>query len=153
MFPQVFGVLGNPWACFPLHLQDSALSRCPVLSVCPRICSVLCYLVQTPQKCLARSWAAWSSRQPYPAKSSMYFMFKQENSLSSPCTSWLGKGAELNLDFELNHGWGKEQSQSSSCSSCSSLPCAFQVTLDLELLQGCACVPWRQGVLSAGSLT
>lgn len=103
MFPQVYDVLRNPWACFPLHLQEtdvsnSPLLRCVMLSVWPRIFTVWCWLVQKPQKHSARSWAAWSSRQPYPAKRQCVFHVqagKPPPPPPPPHHAWeLGKGAE-----------------------------------------------------------
>lgn len=72
---------------FPTTLSSP---RCPVLSVCPGSVQP-CLPAANTQKPLARSWAAWSSRQPYPAASSMCFMFKQQNLPLLPCTSWLGR--------------------------------------------------------------
>lgn len=78
----------------PLHLQytdvpHSALSRCTVLSVWPRICAAWCCLLQISQ----RSWAAWSSGQPYPAKRQCCMSCSNRRIPScSPCTSWQGAG-------------------------------------------------------------
>lgn len=90
MFPQVFGVLINPWACFPLHFQDtdvpnSALSRCLVLSD-PDVQS---------QKHFSKKLSSLTLEQ-----GNVYSMFKQENllllTLHTRAGSW-GKEPEVLL--------------------------------------------------------
>lgn len=142
VFPQVFGVLRNPCPCFPLHLQGTDVPHSALFQVYCAVCvtqslySLMLPAANTPKslsKKLSSSLVLWAAL---------------------PCWKANVQTGEPPPAHPAHHGreLGKEQSQRYWYSS-SSLPCTFQVTLNLELLQDFACVPWRQGVHSAGSST